>query len=99
MPSLLRASLLVGIDGTITSFVIVSGTHSGSLASNVVLIVGTSSLLADGLSMGVSEYLSSDAERALVRRDGGIVDASDLKPGSADGSDIVDGPTCASVAS
>lgn len=36
---------------------------------------------------------------ALVRRDGGIVDASDLKQGSADGSDIVDGPTCASAAS
>lgn len=74
MPSLLRASLLGGIDGTITSFVIVSGTHSGSLARNVVLIVGTSSLLADGLSMGVSEYLSSDAERALVRRDGNVLE-------------------------
>ena len=62
--SILRASLLGGVDGIITSFAIASGSHAGSLDRRVVLVVGTSSLIADGLSMGVSEYLSSSSERA-----------------------------------
>lgn len=62
--SLLRASLLGGVDGVITSFVVVSSAHAGTLATSVALVIGASSVLADGLSMGVSEFLSSTAERA-----------------------------------
>lgn len=59
--SLVRASILGGVDGVITSFAIVSGSHAGSLGFHTVVVVGTSSLLADGFSMGVSEYLSSSS--------------------------------------
>lgn len=59
--SLLRASLLGAIDGVITSFAIVSGSHAGRFDDTIVIVIGTSSLLADGFSMGVSEFLSSDA--------------------------------------
>ena len=62
--TLLRASLLGGVDGVITSFAIVAGADAGELGLAAVLVVGSSSLLADGLSMGVSEYLSAAAERA-----------------------------------
>ena len=61
--SVLRATVLGGVDGIITSFAIAVGSHAGDLERNVVLVVGTSSLLADGLSMGVSEFLSSFSER------------------------------------
>lgn len=56
--SLVRPSLLGGVDGVITSFAIVAGGHAGTLGRTSVLVIGLSSLAADGLSMGVSEYLS-----------------------------------------
>lgn len=55
-----RASILGAVDGVITSFAIVSGSHAGSFDTSVVLVIGLSSLFADGFSMGVSEFLSSD---------------------------------------
>lgn len=56
--SAVRASLLGGVDGVISSFAITAGSDAGSLSTRSVLIVGVSSVLADGLSMGVSEFLS-----------------------------------------
>ena len=69
--SLLRASLLGGVDGCITSFAIVAGVHAAKLSSGTLWVVGSSSVLADGLSMGVSEFLSSyssmDGDRRTLR--------------------------------
>ena len=62
--SLLRASVLGGVDGTITSFAIVAGSDASGVAWSVVTVIGVSSLLADGLSMGISEFLSSTSLRA-----------------------------------
>jgi VIT1/CCC1 family predicted Fe2+/Mn2+ transporter len=66
--SLLRASVLGGVDGVITSFAVVAGADAGGLATRVALVIGASSVLADGLSMGVSEFLSSSAEAAAEQR-------------------------------
>jgi hypothetical protein len=60
--TLLRASLLGGIDGCITSFAVVAGVHAGGLSRGALWVVGVSSVFADGLSMGVSEFLSSVTE-------------------------------------
>lgn len=69
--SILRASVLGGVDGVITSFAVVASVHAGSLATRVVVVVGISSVIADGVSMGVSEYLSSYAEAARGSHGGG----------------------------
>jgi VIT1/CCC1 family predicted Fe2+/Mn2+ transporter len=45
-------------DGIITTFAVVAGVTGGSLSSRTVVIVGLANLLADGLSMGVGNYLS-----------------------------------------
>jgi VIT1/CCC1 family predicted Fe2+/Mn2+ transporter len=45
-------------DGIITTFAVVAGVTGGSLSPRAVLIVGAANLLADGLSMGVGNYLS-----------------------------------------
>jgi VIT1/CCC1 family predicted Fe2+/Mn2+ transporter len=45
-------------DGLITTFAVVAGVAGGALPPTAVLIVGTANLLADGLSMGVGNYLS-----------------------------------------
>lgn len=56
-----------GIDGTITTFAVVSGALGASLASSVVLILGFANLFADGFSMAVSNYLSTKSHHDLDR--------------------------------
>ncbi|MFW5846055.1 MAG: VIT1/CCC1 transporter family protein [Planctomycetota bacterium] len=45
-------------DGIITTFAIVAGVVGASLPTTVVLILGLASLVADGVSMAASDYLS-----------------------------------------
>ncbi len=45
-------------DGIITTFAVVAGVTGGSLSTRAVVIVGAANLIADGLSMGVGNYLS-----------------------------------------
>ena len=45
-------------DGVITTFAVVSAVVGGSLSTRAVLVVGIANLFADGLSMGVGNYLS-----------------------------------------
>ena len=45
-------------DGIITTFAVVAGVTGGALSTRTVLIVGIANLFADGLSMGVGNYLS-----------------------------------------
>jgi vacuolar iron transporter family protein len=49
-------------DGIITTFAVVAGVAGGALSPRAVLIVGVANLLADGLSMGVGNYLGIRAE-------------------------------------
>jgi hypothetical protein len=45
-------------DGIITTFAVVSGVVRASLSTRVILILGFANLLADGVSMGASNFLS-----------------------------------------
>jgi vacuolar iron transporter family protein len=45
-------------DGIITTFAVVAAVTGGALSARAVLIVGIANLFADGLSMGVGNYLS-----------------------------------------
>lgn len=62
--AVVRPALLGAVDGIITSFAIVISSYVGDFSTAAVMIAGFSSLLADGLSMGVSEYLSSRTAQA-----------------------------------
>jgi VIT1/CCC1 family predicted Fe2+/Mn2+ transporter len=53
-------------DGIITTFAVVAGVVGASLANSVVVILGLANLVADGLSMGASNYL---ARRSTVHED------------------------------
>src|SRR4030095_15203555 len=44
-------------DGIITTFAVVAGVTGGTLAPVTALLLGVPNLLADGLSMGVGNYL------------------------------------------
>ena len=58
----LRPTILGAVDGLITSFVIVAGGLASDAPTRVTTLIGFSSLVADGISMGVSEGLSSRAQ-------------------------------------
>jgi VIT1/CCC1 family predicted Fe2+/Mn2+ transporter len=65
-------AVLGGIDGCITTFAIVTGSVGAGFPSSVSLILGVANLLADGLSMAVSNYESIKAHNefvAAVRRE------------------------------
>ena len=50
-------------DGIITTFAVVSGVVGASLANSVIVILGLANLVADGLSMGASNYLARRSTR------------------------------------
>lgn len=52
-------------DGIVTTFAVVAGVQGAQLASVVVLALGFANLAADGLSMGVGNYLGIKSERAV----------------------------------
>ena len=56
--------------GIVTTFAIVTGVTGAALQSRVVLILGVANLLADGLSMGASNFLSIRSDEAVRRADG-----------------------------
>jgi VIT1/CCC1 family predicted Fe2+/Mn2+ transporter len=60
--SYVRDWIYGGIDGTITTFAIVSGVAGAQLSAVVVIILGFANLLADGFSMAASNYLGTQAE-------------------------------------
>ena len=45
-------------DGIVTTFAVVAGVAGADLSPRIVLILGISNLLADGFSMGASNYLA-----------------------------------------
>ena len=45
-------------DGIITTFAVVSGVVGAALSDTVILVLGFANLLADGFSMGASNYLA-----------------------------------------
>jgi len=60
--SYLRDWVYGGIDGTVTTFAIVSGVVGAHLAPQIILILGAASLIADGFAMAAGNYLATRAE-------------------------------------
>ena len=60
--SYLGDAVLGGIDGCVTTFAVVAGALGAGFSGIVVIILGVANLLADGLSMAVSNYLSTRSQ-------------------------------------
>jgi VIT1/CCC1 family predicted Fe2+/Mn2+ transporter len=60
--------VLGAIDGTVTTFAVVSGVAGAELSHTVALVLGVANLVADGFSMASGNYLSSKAERHVVEQ-------------------------------
>ncbi|MFC7137935.1 VIT1/CCC1 transporter family protein [Halobaculum litoreum] len=62
-------------DGIVTTFAVVAGVAGAALEPSIVLILGVANLLADGFSMGMSNYLSRRTEIDYREADGRRGDA------------------------
>lgn len=74
----IKSIVFGGMDGIITTFAVcpltglinipqvVAGAAGADLGSTIVLILGFSNLFADGLSMGLGDYISESAENDYV---------------------------------
>ncbi len=61
-------AVLGGVDGIITTFVVVAGSAGGRLSTQVVVVLGLANLIADGFSMAVSNYLGTRSRREEVEQ-------------------------------
>ena len=66
--SYLRDFVYGAIDGTVTTFAVVSGVAGAGLSVGVVVVLGVANLVGDGFSMAASNYLGTRAEEQLRQR-------------------------------
>lgn len=59
---ILKAAVFGANDGIVTTFAVVAGVAGAQLTAPVVLIMGIANLVADGLSMGLGDYLGERSE-------------------------------------
>src|SRR5688500_13819809 len=62
-PSYLRDWVYGGIDGSVTTFAVVTGVVGAHLSPTIIVILGIANLLGDGFSMAASNYLGTRTER------------------------------------
>lgn len=60
--------VLGGIDGAVTTFAIVAGVAGAALSPQIILVLGSANLLADGFSMAAGNYSGVKAEKDDFRR-------------------------------
>lgn len=64
-PDYLSDFVYGAIDGTVTTFAVVSGVAGADLSSSLVIILGFANLIGDGFSMAASNYLGTRTEHQL----------------------------------
>ncbi|HSE25304.1 MAG TPA: VIT1/CCC1 transporter family protein [Pyrinomonadaceae bacterium] len=64
----LRDWIYGGIDGSVTTFAVVSGVSGARLSPWIILVMGFANLFADGFSMAASNFLGTKAERDDLER-------------------------------
>jgi VIT1/CCC1 family predicted Fe2+/Mn2+ transporter len=64
----LRDWIYGGIDGSVTTFAVVSGVAGARLSPWIILVMGFANLLADGFSMAASNFLGTKAEHEDLKR-------------------------------
>lgn len=64
----LRDWIYGGIDGSVTTFAVVTGVAGARLSTWIILVMGFANLLADGFSMAASNFLGTRAEHDDFKR-------------------------------
>ncbi|EKE03178.1 MAG: Integral membrane protein [uncultured bacterium] len=61
-------SVLGAIDGTVTTFAIVSGATGAGLRPEIAIILGLANLFADGFSMAASNFLKTKSDKGVIEK-------------------------------
>ncbi len=64
----LRDFVYGAVDGTVTTFAVVSGVAGAGLSTGIIIILGFANLLGDGFSMAVGNFLGTRAEEQLRQK-------------------------------
>lgn len=67
-PKLLRAAVYGANDGIVTTFAVVAGVAGAGLPHTTVIVLGLANMIADGLSMGLSDYLGEHSEQRMRKK-------------------------------
>lgn len=67
-PGSLKDSVFGAIDGTVTTFAVVSSVAGAGLPSGIVIILGLANVLADGFSMAAGNFLGTRAENQVSEK-------------------------------
>ena len=74
-------SIYGATDGIITTFAVVSGAVGAHLPASVIIILGVANLVADGISMGMSNFLALRSKKSFEQNEGlEIIEDPDDKP-------------------
>ena len=68
-PMLTRSIVYGGVDGIITMFNIMSGITGANLDPRYIMVLGLATLIADAISMGISDFLSTKANNKINNKD------------------------------
>lgn len=69
-PKVLKSAVFGANDGITTTFAVVAGVAGAQLDSKIVLILGVANMIADGLSMGLGDFLGERSEREVRQNQG-----------------------------
>ncbi|KAL3618689.1 hypothetical protein CASFOL_037508 [Castilleja foliolosa] len=69
-----KSIVYAGLDAIVTSFSLISSISAGHLSSGDVLVLGIANLVADGISMGFGDFVSSSTERDVANRERSVTE-------------------------
>ncbi|KAI3444625.1 hypothetical protein Pfo_001290 [Paulownia fortunei] len=69
-----KSIVYAGLDAIVTSFSLISSISAGRLSSVDVLVLGFSNLVADGISMGFGDFVSSSTERDVAAKERSVTE-------------------------
>ncbi|XP_047319175.1 uncharacterized protein LOC124922488 [Impatiens glandulifera] len=64
-----KSIVYAGLDAILTTFALISSITAGKLSSVDVLVLGVANLVADGISMGFGDFVSSSTEMDMEREE------------------------------
>ncbi|PIN16236.1 putative membrane protein [Handroanthus impetiginosus] len=69
-----KSIVYAGLDAIVTSFSLISSISAGRLSSVDVLVLGFANLVADGISMGFGDFVSSSTERDVAVKERSVTE-------------------------
>lgn len=70
-PRFIKSGVFGANDGIITTFAVVAGVAGAGLSTKIVLILGIANMIADGISMGLGDYLGERSEQRFRKQQTG----------------------------